>query len=187
MTDYAPYKKGTLWIPSGPNDTKHLFVVMNDKCDAGCHLIVNVTSINDGLPYDATCVLNAGDHPAITKSSYVFYALADIQSAERLTKMVRGWMYRPAADVSGAVFEKILAGFATSEQVKKRITKYIDGLEKSAEPSSASSSRRDELIAMLADAKAQRLVAMLAGDNLKDSLLELRIGGLERLLAEAES
>lgn len=187
MTDYAPYKKGTLWIPSGPNDTKHLFVVMNDRCSAGCHLIVNITSVNEGLPYDATCVLKAGDHPAITKPSYVFYALADIQTGERLTKMVRGWMYNPAADVSEAVFSAILAGFATSEQVKKRIANYIDGLEKASKSVSPALSRRDELLAMIEDATAQRAAAKLTGDKLNDSLLELRIGGLQRLLAEADA
>jgi len=189
---YVPYKKGTLWIPSGNN--KHLFVILNDKCAAGCHLIVNVTSIYEGVPHDPACILEAGEHPAIKRKSYIRYDMADIQPADRLTKMTDLRYYQPGDDVSDALLSKIMDGSYETEFIKKRIAKYIDDLEQPSEPLRPPASppascgmTRDELLAAIESATAQRAAAKLSGDALSDSLLELRIGGLKRLLSKASS
>lgn len=122
---YVPYKKGTLWIPSGPNDTKHLFVIVTDKCEAGLHLIVNFTSIRGGVPYDPACVLAAGDHPAIKQPSYVYYAMADTQPADRLTKFVDLKYYQCGDDISDDLLARIVQGAEESDFVKKRIARYL--------------------------------------------------------------
>ena len=46
---------------------------------------------------------------------------------------------------------------------------------------------RDELIEAIEGAKVRRLVALLSDDSLTASLLELRIAGLERRLAEIDA
>jgi len=89
---YVPYKKGTLLIPSGA-DGYHLFITVNEKCDEGQHLLINVTSLRDGAKYDDTCILEAGEHPFIKHKSYVVYRMAFIKPAASISKMVDGWEY----------------------------------------------------------------------------------------------
>lgn len=64
---YVPYKKGTLLIPTG--NTKHLFVIVTDKCAESCHLLVNITSVRDGMEHDKTTIIEAGEHSFIKHRS----------------------------------------------------------------------------------------------------------------------
>ena len=61
MTDYQPYRKGTVLAPTGP--CNHLHVICNDPVyypvnDCYCVLVVNISSIKDGVPHDPSCVLD---------------------------------------------------------------------------------------------------------------------------------
>src|SRR5665213_3959999 len=89
---YAPYQGGTLLIPTGPDH--HLFGIITPICENGCHLIVNFSSVRQGAQFDPACVVEAGEHDAIAHRSYAVYRMADIQCADRLGRMVDGWVYR---------------------------------------------------------------------------------------------
>lgn len=112
-SDYQPYRKATLLIPSGPSN--HLFVILTDENPDGEHLLVSITSIPDIGHYDATCLLSAGDHPFIKHDSYVLYRKCEVQRASRISRLVDRKFYIPRDDMSEEVTNKILEGVIESD------------------------------------------------------------------------
>ncbi len=120
---YVPYKKGTVLIPTG--GTKHLFVILTDKCPAGEHLLVNVSSIKPNMKHDTTCIVNAGEHRFITKDSYVEYRRAEIIAAARLSKLVDTFVYTAHDDVTDDLLLAIRDGVEDSPFTARRILNYF--------------------------------------------------------------
>ncbi|MBY9067771.1 hypothetical protein K1X12_12735 [Hyphomonas sp. WL0036] len=125
---YVPAKCGTLFIPSNIKDDKHLFFILNDACKQGCHLLVNVTSIYEGVHFDPACVVEVGEHPFIKHKSYMNYRLADVHVSARLTKMVGLRYFTPGDAASEELVEKILKGAEASDYIPKRILKYLKSI-----------------------------------------------------------
>ncbi len=121
---YVPFKKGTLLIPY--NNINHLFVIVTGKCGNGQHLIVNFTTVRPNIAHDPACIVEAGDHPFIKAQSYALYRSADIQDADRLTKMVGLQYYKPQNDASDALLIKMRAGIRGSQYTPRRIINYFD-------------------------------------------------------------
>ena len=70
MSLFIPVKRATLLVPSGPQGDsfrKHLFILLTHPYDDGTGakfiLMVSISTIKTGLPYDPTCILYAGDQP----------------------------------------------------------------------------------------------------------------------------
>lgn len=120
---YVPYKKGTVLIPSG--GTKHLFAIITDKCAAGEHLLVNLTSVRPGIKHDDTCEVSPGEHPFVKQESYVEYRHADILTAARISARVDDGTYTVHSDISDALLQAFRDGVEDSDNVKQRITKYF--------------------------------------------------------------
>lgn len=128
---YVPFKKGTLLIPSGVKngqEAKHMFGILTDKCSEGQHLLVSVTTLVPNAPYDPSCVMSAGEHRFITHDSYALYRMAQIQHAERLSKMVDGWLYSEHDPLSDALLAKMINGVQASRFVPRYVKTYLDGL-----------------------------------------------------------
>lgn len=122
------YRRGTLLILTGA--THHLHVVMNDPVFSAEHsahsiLLVNISSVKDGVPYDATCVLDAGCHPFVKHQSYVSYAHAVVSNAERVAVKVTAGEIVQKDDVSEGIFTRVLQGFFESDQVTPKILRFI--------------------------------------------------------------
>lgn len=83
-----------LFIPSGPQGN-HLFIVLNDPqplpgYGAADHCVmVNLSSIEADIPYDATCVLQPGQHPFIVRPSYVYYRGTRIERANHIRNCIQ--------------------------------------------------------------------------------------------------
>jgi len=125
-------KKGTLLIPTGA--VRHLHIVMNDPVFSPEHkresvLLVNLSSIKEGLPYDDACVLEAGEHSFIRHPSYVHYRGAVISSVSRITDKVGLGDYTALEPVSNELYASVLKGFSVSRytalEVMRFIRKYI--------------------------------------------------------------
>ncbi|EAA0619059.1 hypothetical protein FYL48_21945, partial [Shigella flexneri] len=117
MTDYQPYRKGTVLAPTGP--CNHLHVICNDPVyypvnDCYCVLVVNISSIKDGVPHDPSCVLNSGDHRFIKHPSYVVYAEAIIWRVDNMVRKQRSGEISVHDDMPEATFNRILDGFDIS-------------------------------------------------------------------------
>ena len=98
------------------------------RAGTGQCLTVMVTSIKEGRAYDAACVLDVGDHPYITKRSYLLYRMADAQLADHISKMVELSYYEVNEDMGAEVFERIARGLFDSEEVKMRVIRYANSV-----------------------------------------------------------
>jgi len=112
------HKKGTFIIPSGGKD--HLFVILTSKCNEGHHLLVNFSSIYEGVFHDDSCVVNEGEHPFIKQPSYIVYRQARIDKATHLIKC-----FKPKEPVSDELFKRICEGLLLSTHTPKRVKLYF--------------------------------------------------------------
>ena len=120
-------KKGTILIPTGP--VEHLHFICCDRVfypnlNKECVLLVNTSSIDQDIEYDQTCVLNIGDHPFVTHPSYIYYRKADIFGADSINRNIAEGNFAIHQSCSDEVFEKILYGFETSDEVRIKIKKF---------------------------------------------------------------
>jgi hypothetical protein len=122
----TPYRRGTVLVPSGPAhdpDRKHLFIVLTDPCPTGRDvLMVNISTVRSGC--DQTCKLFAGDHPFIQRDSFVEYAMARIEAAEKIANGVKTRVLAPHADMDSAIFARVCHGLSVSPFVKPRMLRY---------------------------------------------------------------
>lgn len=123
---YVPYKKGTLLIPTG--GTNHLFAIITDKCKQGSHLIVNFTTLRPNAKHDPSCIAEAGEHRFITQRSYALYRMADIQPADRLSRLVDARVYSTHDDISYDLLQRLCEGVEDSPFTARRIADYFANL-----------------------------------------------------------
>ena len=61
--------------------SEHLWVVISDPVqDKERVLLVNFSSVKEGVPLDSACVLLPGEHPYISKDTFVYYRHAQVLS-----------------------------------------------------------------------------------------------------------
>lgn len=126
---YSPTKRGTILIPSCSKH--HLHFICNDpvfypNTGKNSALLVNISSIKPNIPYDKTCELDDKDHPFITKPSFIYYRMAGIYSISGIQQQVMAGNYSIKEDCDQAVFNKILNGFANSEDVPLKIFRFYE-------------------------------------------------------------
>jgi hypothetical protein len=115
-------KKNSLLIPSG--SAKHLFVVVSDVCPDGCHLLVNFSTIREGVYYDTACEVKTGEHPFIKSPSYIAYSYAKIERADDLIARVKSSFFILQEDVSEGLFDRICRGIIKSSHISKMKKEY---------------------------------------------------------------
>jgi len=129
MSLFVPFRRATLLVPSGPvndPDRKHLFVLLTDPIEAPDFegkqvLMVNIASVPNGLPYDATCIIQPAEHRFIKHESYVFYAKARIEAADKLLRGVKSGQLT-AHDLMGhALVQRISDGLQKSPHTTPKI------------------------------------------------------------------
>lgn len=114
-------------ISTGP--CPHMTIVMNDPVFSPEHnsnavLVVNISSVDEDAPFDNACVLSSG-HPFIKRDSYVYYANAVVVNSERLEKNIDAGDGKVLEQISEEIFEKVCAGFRTSDHVTPKIKRFI--------------------------------------------------------------
>lgn len=110
------------------NPKLHLFAILNDPCPQGMCLLAMVTTIKDKRPYDATCILTAGDHPFITHPSYVLYRLASEVRADHIRNMLEKQYYRPKEDFASAVLQRVADGVYASDETRPSVARYANSV-----------------------------------------------------------
>lgn len=119
----------TLLMPSG-NEGDHLYVVLNDPCafdsygSNPCVLLVNLSSVREGVPYDATCVLDPGEHAFVRRQSFVFYRNARIEQESHILRLMDQGLFKPHVAVSDEVFQRIKAGLSDSPHTKREFKRF---------------------------------------------------------------
>lgn len=91
-----------LTLPSGPDNEV---------------LIVTVSSVKDGLPFDETCCLDIGDLEFVTRPSYIRFAKTRLVKIEALTNLARQ-------------NKLVMKQYSASEQLLRRIRRgFRDSLD----------------------------------------------------------
>lgn len=136
MRIFLPFKRGTLLIPSGPQDDKerkHLFIILTNPQHSedadSCILMVSLSTIKQDLPYDKTCILYPGDHPFVKRDSYVSYRNARIEKVDKITKGVTERKLIPHQPLDDAVFVRICNGLEESRFTAKKILAFYHKAE----------------------------------------------------------
>lgn len=131
MSVFLPLRRATLLIPSGPAadpDRKHLFILLTDPCsdEAGrnCVLMVSLSSIKSGLHHDPACILYAGDHPFIKKTSFVVYGKARLEIVDKVLNGVKRGLLVPQEPMDGAVFARICKGLEESRHMSPKLRAF---------------------------------------------------------------
>ena len=71
----------TYFRVKGPTWNRHLHMIVSDpRQNANEVVMVNMTSIKKGEYHDTACVLQVGDHEAVTTPSYITYQRLSIAS-----------------------------------------------------------------------------------------------------------
>lgn len=125
---YQPAKRGTLLVPSGPAnnpDQLHLHVILTDSCENNRHLLVNISTIRNGIFYDPTCVIEPGEHPLVVEQSSVVYRRARTLHADQIRICVDGWSFKPKEPVSEELFSRICDGVDASRFTPRDMKRYF--------------------------------------------------------------
>ncbi len=125
--DFSPARKGTVLIPSGPTDHLHFVCcdpVFYPKQAKECVLLVNISTIKPDIDYDRTCIVQVGDHPFVTRASYIYYRKADIFGSNSLSRNVADGTFQAHQPCSDELFSRILNGFDISEDVRGKVKNF---------------------------------------------------------------
>lgn len=127
---YQPLQRGTLIFLSGP--VSHLHIVMNDPAvnpitGQPSVLLVNISSIKDGIRYDDTCVLTPSDcpHPFVCRPSYVYYREACIKVAGDISQKVEIGEFQTDAPIPEEAFSRVCDGFHQSRFVTPKVRRFL--------------------------------------------------------------
>lgn len=133
MTVFQPVRCATLLIPSGPAhdlDRKHLFIILTDPVADPLNgnkvsvLLTSLSTLDAALPHDSTCILHLGDHPFVTRDSYVSYHTSRIQEAEKIINGVASGVLIAKEPMDSGVVDSICDGL-DSHQTPEKIKRFF--------------------------------------------------------------
>ena len=135
MPEWIPTAGQTFLVPSGTSGN-HLFVILNnpdDFSDYGygkqlCIVSVNFTTLHLNNPHDNACIVNAGEHPFISRDSYVRYRDARLDPVEHVKKMVNSGTWSLQEPASVQLLQKLRLGLQASKFAQRDYKKMLAGL-----------------------------------------------------------
>jgi hypothetical protein len=138
MSLFLPLQRATLLVPSGPItdiDRKHLFILLTDymldEANTQSVLMVSLSSVKQNIPYDASCVLHAGEHSFVKRDSYVVYQKARIEATDKLLRGIKDGKLIPQEPMKKEVFDKVIAGLLTSPFTTPTVLNFYQRHERS--------------------------------------------------------
>lgn len=127
---YWPLRRGTLVFLSGP--VSHLHIVMNDPAvnpitGHPSVLLVNISSIKDGMHYDDACVLTPADcpHAFVKRPSFVYYREACVKVADDVSQKVEIGEFQTHDPIPEEAFERVCEGFYVSKFVTPKVRRFL--------------------------------------------------------------
>jgi hypothetical protein len=131
MAEWQCIPGSTLLIPSGPNNKKHLFVLILGPTklpgygDSDQIVHIGISSIYPDIPYDTACVLHPGDHPFITHDSYAVFRYARIDCVSHIQGMVDSGTAIPNAPCSTDLLQRVVTGMKDSRLAQREIKRLF--------------------------------------------------------------
>ncbi len=103
----------TFLLPSRPDIDSHLWIVCSHPgSDPDRVAIVNLTTSRAGL--DATCQIESNEHPWVTHSTIVYYAMAKVVPIGTLYSLESDNKLFRQSPISTGLMRRIANGFARS-------------------------------------------------------------------------
>lgn len=128
MTLFIPAKRATVLIPSGTigdPERMHLFILLTDPVtEQKLVLFVSLSSVKAGVWHDQTCILEAGDHPFVTKKSWVDYRTTRIEEANKILHGVHKGLLVPKGTMAQEVFLRVCEGVIYSDHIKPKFREF---------------------------------------------------------------
>ena len=125
---FTPARRATVLMPTprrGQPELKHLFVLLNDPATHERQVvIVNLSSLKKGRPFDPACQLYPQDHPFVTRDSYVNYGFARVVAASQRVAAVRQGRLVPMEDMDAAVVDRICHGLLASRHTPLKVKAF---------------------------------------------------------------
>jgi hypothetical protein len=119
----APAVGDTLFAASGPTDHLHFIILGPARFESlpplPHFLLVNMTSITPGIPYDPACELNVGDHRFVRQPSYIFYRRARFETVDHVERMLNTGAWRLDQRVTPELLARIQKGLQESKQAPR--------------------------------------------------------------------
>jgi hypothetical protein len=116
------HPRDTILIPSGTNsapDKKHLFIVMTPPTGPLNEvLLFSVSTYTKSNKQDSACLLDVGDHPFITRPSYIYYRTARIERLSHLSDALDTGYFTRKEPISEDVFHRIVDGMYRSKAIR---------------------------------------------------------------------
>lgn len=97
------------------------FNVLLDGIDVEVVIMVNATTIYDGVDFDPACKLVNGDHTLITHDSYIIYKKAVVTRISEVQDGVKKKVFSPSGKASAALMKKIITGLGCSKHIPQKI------------------------------------------------------------------
>ncbi len=101
----------------------HVWTIISDSELNGDKLVILNFTTDDDI--DPTCVIEPGEHPFISRTTYVNYRDAKIAEAEQLAQAVRARHIMFKDDLSEDLLQKIRAGAAESQYLQNKIRRFL--------------------------------------------------------------
>jgi hypothetical protein len=133
MTVFQLVRRATLLIPSGPAhdlDRKHLFIILTDPVADPVNggksslLLTSLSTLDTALPHDPTCILHPGDHPFVTRDSYVSYRDSRIVETAKIINGVETGVFVVKDLMDSRIVDRICDGL-TSHQTPEKIKRFF--------------------------------------------------------------
>lgn len=134
MTVFQPVRCATLLIPSGPAhdfDKEHLLIILTDPVADPFNggkdsvLLTSLSTLDTALPHDPTCILHPGDHPFITRESYVTYHASRIQETTKIVNGVVSGVFVVEDPMESSIVDRICDGLSISPHTAKKIKRFF--------------------------------------------------------------
>lgn len=117
-------------MPSGSQSNPsglHLFIEMTAPLGPDEEvLLLSISTIHEGVPYDESCVLNAEEHEFIKHPSYIRYDKPYFLTVKQIQNGIRAQRLKPKSMVSESVYKRICAGLRTSLQVSPKARRFFE-------------------------------------------------------------
>ena len=133
MSLFQPLRRATLLYPSGPAhdiNRNHLFILLTDPVNNPENgkvsvLLTSLSTLNPALPHDPTFILHPGDHPFVTRNSYVSYAHSRIEETAKLINGVSTRELIAKEPMDGGIVDQICAGLTSSRHTSPKILRFF--------------------------------------------------------------
>ena len=118
--------KSAFWYKNPAELKRHLrFIISNPDRDNKA-LVVNMTSCDNNVRDDESCVLEVGDHPCVCNRSYIKYSKSKMLDLSKLNTELQKNPGDIVEPISDRILKRIQKGAKKSKMLPDKFFKFFD-------------------------------------------------------------